>query len=82
MLTLYLSTLRRANRNVRLYLLSVALLGFTTSGGIQPVLLNLYLLRLGHGLSSAYSTLPVVWVLPCSACWPASCAATGATAAC
>ena len=50
MLTLYMSTLRRANRNVRLYLLSVALLGFTASGGIQPVLLNLYLLRLGHGL--------------------------------
>jgi MFS family permease len=50
MLTAYLSALRQTNRNVRLYLVSVALLGFTASGGIQPVLLNLYLLRLGHGL--------------------------------
>ena len=42
--------LRRFNRNVRLYLLSGALIGFTAAGGIYGVLLNLYLLRLGYGL--------------------------------
>ena len=46
----YLQTVRQFNRNVRLFLLSAALIGFTTSGGVQGVLLNLYLLRLGYGL--------------------------------
>lgn len=46
----YLRTLRLFNRNVRLYLVSGALIGFTTAGGIYGVLLNLYLLRLGYGL--------------------------------
>lgn len=50
MLTTYLGALRQINRNVRLFLISVALLGFTVSGGIYPVLFNLYLLRLGYGL--------------------------------
>ena len=46
----YLRMLRLFNRNVRLYLVSGALIGFTTAGGIYGVLLNLYLLRLGYGL--------------------------------
>ncbi len=46
----YLAMLRRFNRNVRLYLLSGVLIGFTTVGGIYNVLLNLYVLRLGYGL--------------------------------
>ena len=50
MLATYLGTLRQINRNVRLFLVSIALLGFTVSGGIYPVLFNLYLLRLGYGV--------------------------------
>ena len=46
----YLGMLRLFNRNVRLYLVSGALIGFTSAGGIYGVLLNLYLLRLGYGL--------------------------------
>ena len=45
----YVRALRGFNRNVRLYLFTTALLGFTIFGGIYPVLFNLYLLRLGHG---------------------------------
>ena len=45
----YLEKLRLFNRDVRLYLITAALLGFTVIGGIYPVLLNLYLLRLGYG---------------------------------
>lgn len=50
MLDTYLQTLRRFDPNVRLFLLSAALIGFTASSGIQAVLMNLYLLRLGYGL--------------------------------
>lgn len=50
MLATYLHALRQFDRNVRLYLISVSLLGLTVAGGIQNVLLNLYLLRLGYGL--------------------------------
>jgi len=45
----YLNTLRRFSRDVRLMLVTSALLGFTVFGGIYSVLLNLYLLRLGYG---------------------------------
>jgi len=45
----YLNRLRMLSRDVRLFLISAALLGFTVSGGIYTVLLNLYLLRLGYG---------------------------------
>jgi MFS family permease len=45
----YLDKLRLFSRDVRLVLITAALLGFTVFGGIYPVLLNLYLLRLGHG---------------------------------
>jgi MFS family permease len=37
------------SREVRLYLVSWGMVGFTTLNGIQPVLFNLYLLRLGYG---------------------------------
>jgi len=46
----YLQIVRQFDRNVRLFLLSAALIGFTAAGGIQAVLMNLYLLRLGYGL--------------------------------
>jgi len=61
----YLNTLRRFGRSVRLCLVATALIGFTVSGGIYSVLLNLYLLRLGYGpqfigLVNAMSPLAVV----------------------
>ncbi|MBN1934598.1 MAG: MFS transporter [Anaerolineae bacterium] len=45
----YIHALRGFSRDVRLYLFTAALLGFTAFGGIYPVLFNLYLLRLGYG---------------------------------
>jgi MFS family permease len=45
----YLQKLRLFSRDVRLYLITAALFGFTVCQGIYPVLLNLYLLRLGFG---------------------------------
>ena len=42
----YLDKLRMFNRDVRLYLITAALLGFTVFGGIYPVLLNLYIKQL------------------------------------
>lgn len=45
----YARVLRGFSRDVRLYLFTAALLGFTAFGGIYPVLFNLYLLRLGYG---------------------------------
>ena len=42
----YLHQLRVFSRDVRLYLTTVAIIGFT-SLGVYSVLLNLYLLRLG-----------------------------------
>ena len=44
----YLAALRGLSRNVRLVLLAAALQGFAISG-IYGVLLNLFILRLGHG---------------------------------
>ena len=48
MFTTYIRTLRLFNRNVQLYLGSIALLGFAFYG-IYTTLLNLYLVRLGYG---------------------------------
>jgi len=48
-MALYLRTLRRSSRNVRLYLLTTTLQGFTMYGGINAVALNLFILRLGYG---------------------------------
>jgi MFS family permease len=45
----YWNTLRQFNRNVLLYLLATALIGFAVDGGVYSVLFNLYLLRLGYG---------------------------------
>jgi MFS family permease len=45
----YLRTLGRLGRDVRLFLLTAALVGFTLFGGIASVLQNLFLLRLGYG---------------------------------
>jgi MFS family permease len=44
----YLQKLRLFSRDVRLYLIAAALSGFTVDG-VHAVLMNLYLLRLGHG---------------------------------
>ena len=49
MLDAFVRDLRSFDRNVRLYLISGALVGFTTAGGIYTVLMNLYILRLGYG---------------------------------
>ena len=49
MIAEYLRMLRLFNRDARLYLVTAALFGFTVFGGVYPVLLNLYLLRLGYG---------------------------------
>lgn len=43
----YWQALQHLNRDVRIYLLTAVLAGFTTSG-VYSVLLNLYLLRLGY----------------------------------
>jgi MFS family permease len=48
MATAYLQKLRLFSRDVRLYLITAALSGFTFDG-IRAVLLNVYLLRLGYG---------------------------------
>ncbi len=48
MATAYLQKLRLFSRNVRLFLLAAAMLGFGWDG-IRIVLFNLYLLRLGYG---------------------------------
>lgn len=45
----YLQAIRLFSRNVKLYLVSAALIGFSVFGGIYTVLLNLYLLRLHYG---------------------------------
>jgi len=45
----YFTRLRLITRDVRLLLVSSALVGFSSWGGIYSVLLNLYLLRLGYG---------------------------------
>ena len=48
MLSTHREALSLFNRDVRLVLLSQALIGFTIFGGVYTVLLNLYLLRLGY----------------------------------
>ena len=66
----YLEKLRMFNRDVRLYLITSALIGFTVFGGIYPVLLNLYLLRLGYGpefigiVNASFPFAMVVFSLP------------------
>ena len=49
MIQTYFGAVRRFNRDIRLYLVATALLGFAVFSGIYPVLFNLYLLRLGYG---------------------------------
>jgi MFS family permease len=66
----YLEKLRLFNRDVRLYLITSAMVGFTVFGGITPVLLNLYLLRLGYGpefigiVNAAFPLAITVFSLP------------------
>lgn len=73
MLDAYVRDLRSFDRNVRLYLVSGALVGFTTAGGIYTVLLNLYILRLGYGfelvglVNAAGAIAYAVFCLPASA---------------
>ncbi len=49
MLATYLAALRASGRNVRLLLLLTFMMGFTIDGGIQPVIFNLYLVRMDFG---------------------------------
>ena len=45
----YVTKARLFSRDVRLFLVTSVLFGFTACGGIYTVLLNLYLLLLGYG---------------------------------
>lgn len=45
----YWDTLKYFSRDVRIFLITAVLIGFTVFGGIYSLLLNLYLLRLGYG---------------------------------
>jgi len=68
----YLATLRRFNRDVRLFFLAAMIVGFTNFSGIYVAIGNLFLLRLGYGtqfigLVNAVSSLALV-----SACLPVS----------
>ena len=73
MVSEYLEKLRLFNRNVHLYMITAVLIGFTVFGGIYPVLLNLYLLRLGFGpefigmVNAGLSLAGVVFSLPAGA---------------
>ena len=49
MLSSYLAVFRGPNRSVRLYMVSAAIVGLTTYGGIYATLSNLFLVRLGYG---------------------------------
>ena len=49
MLTAYSQSLRGSHRNVLLLFAVSALLSFSADGGINTVLFNLYILRLGFG---------------------------------
>ena len=66
----YMRMLRLFNRDARLFLVTTALFGFTIFGGIYPVLLNLYLLRLNYGpefiglLNSSGSLAVAIFCLP------------------
>jgi MFS family permease len=48
-LSTYWNTLKSINRDVRIFLITAVIIGFTVFGGIYSLLLNLYLLRLGYG---------------------------------
>lgn len=68
----YIAALRRFNLNVRLFLISTAIIGLTNFGGIFSTLFNLYLLRLGYttqfiGTLNAVSSFAMF-----AACLPAS----------
>lgn len=72
-MVIYLQRLRSFERDVRLFLVLPALIGFTVFAGINTVLFNLYLMRLGDGpefigLVKAISHLPS----PSLPCRPAS----------
>ncbi|HET6486928.1 MAG TPA: MFS transporter [Spirochaetia bacterium] len=56
------------SRNARLYLATAALMGLTIFGGIYALLFNLYLVRLGYGLSfigSINATALLGWAAAC-----------------
>ncbi|MDQ3248715.1 MAG: MFS transporter [Chloroflexota bacterium] len=68
----YWHRVRLFSRDVRLFLITAALIGFTVFGGIYTVLFNLYLVRLGYGpefigLVNAMNTVALtVFALPAS----------------
>ena len=62
MATTYLQKLRATNRDVRLLLVSIVLFGLAFFG-VHMVLLNLYLLRLGHGLKLVGSVFGVLGLM-------------------
>ena len=81
MLHTYIQAVRLFNRYVRLFLVSATLFGFAVFGGIYPILLNLYLLRLGYGPEFiGLLDASVCSALLSSACRPAPWGAAGAAA--
>ena len=73
MLHTYIQSVRLFNRDVRLFLVVATLFGFAIFGGIYPILLNLYLLRLGYGpefiglLNASGSLCIAIFCLPAGA---------------
>ena len=72
MLGAYVRDLWGFDRNVRLYLISGALVGFAAAGGIYTVLSNLYILRLGYGFELLGSVNAVGAIAYSLFCLPAS----------
>jgi MFS family permease len=68
----YFAALRRFNRNVNLFLIAAAIIGFTNFGGIFAALFNIYLLRLGYDTQFIGSINAVGSVALLIACLPAS----------
>jgi MFS family permease len=71
MLGAYVRDLWGFDRNVRLYLISGALVGFAAAGGIYTVLSNLYILRLGYGFELVGSVNAVGAIAYSLFCLPA-----------
>ena len=77
----YLQTLRLFHRDIRLFLVSAAVVGLAWDG-VRAVVLNLYLLRLGYGpefIGVVNSAGALVFAL---SCLPARWAAAGRAAGC
>ena len=68
----YFAVIRRFNRNVILFLIAAAIIGFTNFGGIFAAIFNIYLLRLGYDTQFIGSINAVGSIALVAACIPAS----------